>query len=287
MIANMDAARSAAEKQLPQKLRAGPCHPAEFVLTETPRPGEPVAAMFLRLAASLQQRNAQILALMIYGGVTRQPEIDRAMQEALGEADWPVTWVEAASCDGAALAGIQAFALSGQSVTRIRIGRRVVGSVFEDEGARHCLLGGLGPQATSLAPAAQVQQMFSGLELALDMAGFALSDVARTWFYNDDILPWSSGARVRCRPARASARAIRRVRPCRWRCGRSSRWRARVARQRLRRRCNVRRPLTAVRSAGRWRLMLAGSGGCWFPARRAYIRTDARLLWATSDGRST
>jgi enamine deaminase RidA (YjgF/YER057c/UK114 family) len=190
MIANMDAARSAAEKQLPQKLRAGPCHPAEFVLTETPRPGEPVAAMFLRLAASLQQRHAQILALMIYGGVTRQPEIDRAMQEALGEADWPVTWVEAASCDGAALAGIQAFALSGQSVTRIRIGRRVVGSVFEDEGARHCLLGGLGPQATSLAPAAQVQQMFSGLELALDMAGFALSDVARTWFYNDDILPW-------------------------------------------------------------------------------------------------
>jgi enamine deaminase RidA (YjgF/YER057c/UK114 family) len=65
-----------------------------------------------------------------------------------------------------------------------------VGSVYEDGGARHCLLGGLGPTACATLPAAQVQQTLGNLEWALDNAGFALSDVVRTWFYNDNIVPW-------------------------------------------------------------------------------------------------
>jgi enamine deaminase RidA (YjgF/YER057c/UK114 family) len=101
-----------------------------------------------------------------------------------------VTWVEGASCDGLPLAGVQAFAISRREVTRVRLGGRVVASVYEDGGARHCLLGGLGPNATALRAPAQVQQMFGNLEAALDLAGFELGDVVRTWFYNDDILAW-------------------------------------------------------------------------------------------------
>jgi enamine deaminase RidA (YjgF/YER057c/UK114 family) len=65
-----------------------------------------------------------------------------------------------------------------------------VGSVYEDRGARHCLLGGLGPTALTLGVGAQVQQTFGNLEWALDQAGFDLGDVVRTWFYNEDILAW-------------------------------------------------------------------------------------------------
>jgi enamine deaminase RidA (YjgF/YER057c/UK114 family) len=127
---------------------------------------------------------------MLYGSLAARGEVDRAMHAALGEAQWPVTWVEGASCDGAPLAGVQAFAVSGRPVTRVRLGHRIVGSVYEDGGARHCLLGGLGPTALSLGAPAQVQQMFGNLEWALDQAGFELADVVRTWFYNDDILAW-------------------------------------------------------------------------------------------------
>jgi enamine deaminase RidA (YjgF/YER057c/UK114 family) len=180
----------------PERSKPGVINPSpvirsrEFVLTGTMRPGEPVAAVFRRLAADLRERQAEILSLMIYGAVAQPAEIGRAMHEELGETNWPVTWVEGASCDGAMLAGVQAFAISGSPVTRIRMGRRIVGSVFEDEGARHCLLGGLGPVATALHPPAQVQQMFANLELALEFAGFTLADVVRTWFYNEDILSW-------------------------------------------------------------------------------------------------
>lgn len=173
-------------RTLPAKVGVAP----EFVLTECMKAGEPVTAVFERLAAELSAREADLLSLMIYGRIGARDETDRAMRATLGETQWPVTWIEGASCDDAPLAGVQAFAVSGQPVTRVRLGHRIVGSVYEDGGARHCLLGGLGPTALALSAPAQVQQMFGNLEWALDQAGFELSDVMRTWFYNDDILAW-------------------------------------------------------------------------------------------------
>ena len=177
---------------LPQMLPASSTKKTavEFALTETMHAGEAVADVFSRLAESLAAREAELLSVMIYGSLAARVEIDVAMERALGETQWPVTWIEGESCDGLPLAGVQAFAISGRSVTRVRIGDLIVGSVYEDEGARHCLLGGVGPTALTLGVGAQVQQTFGNLEWALDQAGFASSDIVRTWFYNDDILAW-------------------------------------------------------------------------------------------------
>lgn len=163
---------------------------AESVVTVVPRAGEPVAAVFHRLAGALAAGATTPVAMMLYGSIPAHAEIVRAMRESLGEANWPVTWIECASCDGAALAGVQVFTVTGRPVTRVRLGGRVVASVYEAGGAQHCLVGGVGPVAVTLPPAAQAQQTFSHLEAALDMAGFALADVVRTWFFNEDILAW-------------------------------------------------------------------------------------------------
>ena len=165
--------------------------PAEFVLTAVPRGGEPAGSTLRRLADELAVHDAELLALFVFGSIAAQREIDRALRDHLGEAQWPVTWVEGLSCHGATLAGVQAFAIRrGAPVKRVWLGGRVVGSVYEDAGARHCLMGGVGPTTTQLLPPAQVQQTFGNLEWALDMAGFTFADVVRTWFYNDDIVPW-------------------------------------------------------------------------------------------------
>lgn len=174
----------------PTVVKAPPRVATESVVTVVPRTGEPLAGMFRRLAEDLAARAAVPTAMMLYGRIAAHAEILRAMREALGETAWPVTWIEGAGCDGAALAGVQVFAVSGRPVTRVRLGGRVVASVFEDAGAQHCLVGGVAPVAVTLPPAAQAQQAFSHLETALDMAGFALADVVRTWFFNDDILGW-------------------------------------------------------------------------------------------------
>lgn len=162
----------------------------EFVVTERQFTGEPVSAAFRRLDAELRAAEATLLGLMIYGALEARLEIERAMKETLGREDWPVTWIDAPSCSGLALAGVQAFAVRGRPVTRVRMGNRVVGSIFADGGARHCFLGGIGPNADGLQPAAQTQQTLGNLEWALGVADFKLGDVVRTWFYNEDILAW-------------------------------------------------------------------------------------------------
>lgn len=171
---------------LPRATKQSP----EFVITERPVGGEAVSAVFHRVAERLAAEEADVLSVMLYGSMAARDTIERAMVEALGPVGWPLTWVEGASCAGAPLAGVQVFAASGWPVTRVRLGSRVVASVFEDGGARHCLLGGFGPNSAALRAPAQVQQMFGNLECALDLAGFELGDVVRTWFYNDDILAW-------------------------------------------------------------------------------------------------
>jgi enamine deaminase RidA (YjgF/YER057c/UK114 family) len=162
----------------------------EFVITQCLQSGEPLTEVFQRVADELAAQEAVLLSLMIYGSIDARDQIEAAMRRSLGETQWPITWIDGGSCDGRPLAGVQAFAISGQRVTRVRLSNVVVGTIYEDAGARYFLLGGVGPTATSLRRAAQVQQTFGNLEWALDTAGFSLGDVMRTWFYNDDILAW-------------------------------------------------------------------------------------------------
>jgi enamine deaminase RidA (YjgF/YER057c/UK114 family) len=176
---------------VPLQLRAPATKlPPEFVITQCPRAGEPLTATFGRVAEELAAQEADLLNMFIFGSIAAREEINHAMRTALGEPHWPITWVEGLSCDGSALAGVQVFATSSRVLTRVRLGGRVVGSVYEDGGARHCMLGGLGPTSLNLMRPAQVQQTLGNLEWALDMAGFTLADVLRTWFYNEDIVPW-------------------------------------------------------------------------------------------------
>jgi enamine deaminase RidA (YjgF/YER057c/UK114 family) len=162
----------------------------DFVITERMRAGEPLTGVFQRVSEQLAASEAALLSLMIYGSIAARESIEAAMRTTLGETNWPITWIEGGSCDGLPLAGVQVFAVSGRPVTRVRLGRLIVGSVYEDGGARYCLLGGLGPTARTTLRSAQVQQTLGNLEWALDNAGFTLGDVMRTWFYNDDILAW-------------------------------------------------------------------------------------------------
>lgn len=169
---------------------ATPPSAADFVVNGRPLPGEPLNATFRRMAGELAAREAEVLSLMVFGALAAREDIDRALRAELGAIAWPVTWVEGASCDGSPLAGVQAFAVTKRPITRVKLGGRVVGSVYEDAGARYCLLGGIGPTAVAMREPAQVQQMFGNLESALEVAGFELRDVVRTWFYNDEILRW-------------------------------------------------------------------------------------------------
>ena len=158
--------------------------------TINPRPGEGIPAMFSRLALALRDSDSTLVKLLAFGSVSAHPAAEEAMRRVFSRIDWPVTWVEGAACNDDPIAGIQAFAFSAGQVDRIILDGRVAGSVFQDGAFRYCLLGGLGPTAPSASRAVQFRQTLERMEAALAQAGFSLGDVARTWFYLDELLTW-------------------------------------------------------------------------------------------------
>jgi enamine deaminase RidA (YjgF/YER057c/UK114 family) len=162
----------------------------EFSLTVAAKSRESADSLFSRLATALKQREATLLALFVYGDVAAREQTTKVMRRYLGAVDWPVLWIEGRSCNGALIAGVQAFAVSGVEVERLLVKGRVVGATYSDQDAQHCLLAGIGPDDPHAARDQQAFQTFENLRTALGRVGFDFGDIARTWFYNEDLLDW-------------------------------------------------------------------------------------------------
>lgn len=169
----------------PVATRSGP-----QVVTLVPQAGEQPEMLVSRLAEGLKRSAGTVLMVMAYGSVAVHDAVMETLGRVLGGMDWPVLWVEGANCSGGALAGFQIFVLPEGKIERVKLGERVVGSVFNDGVARHCLLAGLMPDDVLLPRAKQCERFFESAVVALTQAGFSFGDIARTWFYNDEILAW-------------------------------------------------------------------------------------------------
>jgi enamine deaminase RidA (YjgF/YER057c/UK114 family) len=162
----------------------------EFHLTATPIRGEPLSAMIDRIAELLRLWEATVVRLIVFGPVREQATTVATLRQALKDPVLPVTWVEGASCDSGPVAGMQLHAVAGARVKTLRDGDHVLGRVWRDAVANHCVISGLGPKRTMLARPQQARETFENLQSALAMAGMNVKDVARTWLFLEDILSW-------------------------------------------------------------------------------------------------
>lgn len=155
-----------------------------------PRPGEGTTVFCQRFATTLAEVEGPIIQMTVFGKVLAHARAMAVLRETCGQIEWPITWVEGDDCADRPIAGIQAFVLPRTEVRRISIDSRIVGSVFEHEGFRHCMLGGVWPQDPHASPVMQTVQALSQAREALTDGGFRFADVARTWFFLDNILSW-------------------------------------------------------------------------------------------------
>jgi enamine deaminase RidA (YjgF/YER057c/UK114 family) len=162
----------------------------EVFLTLKLMPGEAMLDLFTRLEFALIRLGATIVHMRVYGSTSAYKAGMIAMRSFFEHLDWPITWVEGEACDNQPIAALQVFAFIGETVNRIRMDGRVVGSVFTEGDARYCLLGGLGPNNKALSRGDQTRETLDNLARALAQGGFSLADTVRTWFFLDDILSW-------------------------------------------------------------------------------------------------
>lgn len=163
---------------------------AELHLTLLPQPGESAARMLQRLAVLLKTHNANVVRHEVFGALAAERDFAEALRRLFGEQSWPVTWVEGAACDDTSVAGMHVLAIVGAPVESVVVAGRVVGRIFDDGHARHCVLGDIRPTDVSAPRDQQAMQVFENIATALSHAGMTMPNVARTWLFMDDILAW-------------------------------------------------------------------------------------------------
>ena len=84
----------------------------------------------------------------------------------------------------------QAIAVSGIDTNQVTVEGRVIGHWYEDDYARYCWLSDVLPQNKNSGRGEQARSVFQLMKEALDKCGMQFQDVARTWFFLDNILDW-------------------------------------------------------------------------------------------------
>lgn len=162
----------------------------EIHFTILPLRGESAAGMLERLAVVLRTYNASVIRHEVFGALAGHPGFLTALNRLFGVEPWPVTFVEDASCNDEYMAGMHVLAVAGVRVDSLSINDRVVGRVFQDGHARHCVLGDIRPTENAIPREDQATQVFENLVSVLNRTGMNLPNVARTWLFLDDILAW-------------------------------------------------------------------------------------------------
>jgi enamine deaminase RidA (YjgF/YER057c/UK114 family) len=162
----------------------------EFYLTVHPEGDGRSFDMFDKMREFLAEKNATVLKQYVFGGCRLHEKGMKALADTCGPIDWPVTWLQGDACSGTHLTGMQVYAIAGTPVGRIHLDGQCVGTTYEDEDAKYCLLGNLQETDTSLSRTEQARKTFEKMEEALAEAGMDFSNVVRTWLYLNDLLSW-------------------------------------------------------------------------------------------------
>jgi enamine deaminase RidA (YjgF/YER057c/UK114 family) len=140
----------------------------------------------LSIFDSFPPASGNIVAQVVFGGCG----FHDAARDRMSGAAWPVLWVQGDVCPGAHVWGAQAFAIDSQTLRRVMLADRVVGSFWSDADADYCLLAGILPADLNETRGAQTHGCLQQIEAALQQVGMDFSHVVRTWFYLDGLLTW-------------------------------------------------------------------------------------------------
>jgi len=152
--------------------------------------GEDIAQAAQKAIDIVNSRNSTVVTQVVFAPMGEENASVGAMKEALGDCDWPLTWVDSGHRKGSDLGGMHIHAVRGVDVQRLTMEGRTVGTVFQDDSARFCCLGDLWSGDSSATRAEQAEQTFDMMESAMELAGMDFSNVVRTWLYLDELLQW-------------------------------------------------------------------------------------------------
>lgn len=159
-----------------------------------------VRRAYRSLDAALTEQQAVPIQERVFGSLTSEPCVARGRADAAGWSNerWavPPTFIEGAPPDRPGVSGIHVIAVRSAEGSASRLlarGDKVYGRLVMSDTASFIGLSDLSRSGAGRRTMGPVEETGVALNAAIDIlasAGFAFTDVARTWFYLRDILNW-------------------------------------------------------------------------------------------------
>ncbi|NLN93765.1 MAG: endoribonuclease L-PSP [Candidatus Hydrogenedens sp.] len=160
---------------------------SEYFITAQVGEEQSFEQLLTTLGDTLRSLEALPISAEVFGvDAASRPLWDRALEAF----PCPVMWLTGRQDHSSTLQGFQLWAVSKITLEPIHLENQLVGMHYEMDGARWCRLTGLLPGDLAASRKEQTRSLFDSLEKALARAKMRFSQVARTWFYNHDMLEW-------------------------------------------------------------------------------------------------
>lgn len=159
----------------------------EYFITAQAGEAYSFETLLTTLSDTLKSLDALPLSAEVFGvDVSSRTAWDTALEAF----PCPVMWLTGRHDHSSPLQGFQVWAASKINLEPIHLQDQLVGMQYEMDGARWCRLTGLLPEDLTAGRKDQTRSLFDAMEKALAQADMRFSQVARTWFYNHDMLEW-------------------------------------------------------------------------------------------------
>jgi len=149
-----------------------------------------VKDIYAELIDYLLENKLKIVNQFLFGTEEHEKQNRKNAEKYFNKLNWPVTSVRQESYNGSYVWGTIISASSTDNLKPIFEKDTVVGNYFEDEFAGYFFFGGLIPGTPEQSNIMQSKQSFKMLDFTLNKVGMNVGNVARTWFYLNDLLNW-------------------------------------------------------------------------------------------------
>jgi enamine deaminase RidA (YjgF/YER057c/UK114 family) len=142
------------------------------------------------LMSELAANNVAIVRQVTYGSSEFNCQVQSVFENRGQNIDWPSVWVPSNSNKSNDADGIFIHAISNTNIERLFFNDKVIASCYNTDSAKVCFINGLQPTDFNQTRPEQAQDTFLAIQRILKSANMELTDIVRTWFYNNDILGW-------------------------------------------------------------------------------------------------
>lgn len=154
------------------------------------RSSKSVTEIYVELVDYLHENKLAVANQFLFGAEEHEFENRKNAEKYFKKLNWPVTFINQESYNGNYIWGSIILAISTENLKPVFEEETVIGNYFEDEFAEYFFFGGLMPGTPGQSNILQSKQSFKMLDGTLSMVGMDIGNVARTWFFLNDLLNW-------------------------------------------------------------------------------------------------